>query len=43
VNSPGVPHDPAKNPEKSLLKKKISLESSFTSLNPVQGRNSNTD
>lgn len=36
VNSPGVPHDPAKNPEKSLLKKKISLESSFTSLNPVQ-------
>eukprot|EP00092_Neocalanus_flemingeri_P029202 GFUD01031698.1.p1 GENE.GFUD01031698.1~~GFUD01031698.1.p1 ORF type:complete len:1104 (-),score=383.94 GFUD01031698.1:84-3395(-) len=33
-NSPQTPHDPAKNPVKSVLKKRVSLESG-TRLNPV--------
>jgi len=34
-NSPQTPHDPAKNPARGVLKKRVSLESG-TRLNPVQ-------
>ena len=36
ANSPGIPHDPAKNPEKSLLKKSQEVLDRSAELHPIQ-------